>query len=154
MEWALDSDAYVIEDDYDSEFAFGGKPLPALQNLDRFGRVIYVGPFSKTLARTLAPGLRLGYLIVPPHLAEAFSVAAARRDARRHALRAGDVGGFRRRRALRAPRAAHDAQVCRTRRALIEVLEAGLPAQRFRIGVGNVGLHVAVAGSRISMMPR
>lgn len=61
--------AYVIEDDYDSEFQFQGRPVAALQGLDPEGRVLYVGTFSKILQ----PGLRVGYAVVPSALAEPFS---------------------------------------------------------------------------------
>nr|WP_240756349.1 MULTISPECIES: PLP-dependent aminotransferase family protein [Pandoraea] len=61
LEWASRSEAWIIEDDYDSEFRYHGRPLPALKSLDRDGRVIYTGTFSKVLF----PGLRLGYLVVP-----------------------------------------------------------------------------------------
>jgi GntR family transcriptional regulator / MocR family aminotransferase len=71
LAWAVQNDAYVIEDDYDGEYAFGAKPLPALHALDRDERVIYLGTFSKTLA----PGLRLSYMILPDHLVPAFSKA-------------------------------------------------------------------------------
>ncbi len=140
LDWAVDRDAYIIEDDYDSEFAYGAKPLPALQSLDRFGRVIYVGSFSKTLA----PGLRLGYLIVPAHLAEAFRIARL----------VTTLGGTRYVQATLADFVAeghfarHVRRMTRSyaerRRALLQVLEAGLPTPRFRVGFGNVGLHVAV----------
>ena len=65
LAWAKRSNAYILEDDYDSEFTSKTRPLPALQSLDRDERVLYIGSFSKTLA----PAVRLGYLIVPPHLA-------------------------------------------------------------------------------------
>jgi GntR family transcriptional regulator / MocR family aminotransferase len=65
---------WVIEDDYDGEFRLGGTPVPSLQGMDSADRVIYVGTFSKVLF----PALRLGYLIVPPALAESFALAAAR----------------------------------------------------------------------------
>jgi GntR family transcriptional regulator/MocR family aminotransferase len=71
LEWAQQSDAYIVEDDYDSEF--DARPLPALQSLDRDERVIYVG----TLSKTLAPGLRTGYVVVPRHLAQTFRFARA-----------------------------------------------------------------------------
>jgi GntR family transcriptional regulator/MocR family aminotransferase len=64
------ADAWIIEDDYDSEFRYESRPLTCLQGLDEHNRVIYVGTFSKLLF----PGLRLGYLIVPPELVEAASV--------------------------------------------------------------------------------
>jgi len=59
-------DASIIEDDYDSEFQFQGRPVAALQGLDRSGRVLYVGTFSKILQ----PGIRVGYVVVPKALAE------------------------------------------------------------------------------------
>jgi len=61
LSWAASADAWIIEDDYDSEFRYGSRPLPALKSLDKSGRVLYVGSFSKVLF----PGLRLGYLVVP-----------------------------------------------------------------------------------------
>ena len=67
LEWADEHDAAIIEDDYDSEFRFGGRPLEPLVNLDRGARVIYVGSFSKTLL----PTLRLGFIVTPPSLREA-----------------------------------------------------------------------------------
>lgn len=70
--WAAESSAWVLEDDYDSEFRYTGHPLPALKSLDRGGRVLYAGSFSKVLF----PGLRLGYLVVPDELAEAFARAS------------------------------------------------------------------------------
>ncbi len=61
IDWARRNDAFVIEDDYDSEFRFSGPPLTSLQGIDGEGRVIYVGTFSKTLM----PGFRIGYMVVP-----------------------------------------------------------------------------------------
>ncbi|MGQ2968583.1 MAG: MocR-like pyridoxine biosynthesis transcription factor PdxR [Allorhizobium sp.] len=66
IDWAREANAYIIEDDYDSEFRFAGPPLSALQGIDGEGRVIYLGTFSKTLL----PGFRFGYLVVPRHLRE------------------------------------------------------------------------------------
>ncbi|WP_010587967.1 MocR-like pyridoxine biosynthesis transcription factor PdxR [Schlesneria paludicola] len=71
LSWVERSGAWVLEDDYTGEFRYGGRPLPALQGLDRSGRVIYMGTFSKVLF----PSLRLGYFVAPPGLAEAFGVA-------------------------------------------------------------------------------
>ncbi|MGE0454492.1 MAG: PLP-dependent aminotransferase family protein [Vicinamibacteria bacterium] len=64
LKWASSVGAWVIEDDYDSEFRYGAHPIPCLHGLDVEGRVIYVGSFSKTLF----PSLRLGFMIVPPDL--------------------------------------------------------------------------------------
>ncbi|MBL8583830.1 MAG: PLP-dependent aminotransferase family protein [Rhizobiaceae bacterium] len=65
--------AWIIEDDYDGEYRFRGRPVPALRGLDHSDRVIYVGSFGKTLL----PALRIGYLIVPPALAESFEKAVS-----------------------------------------------------------------------------
>lgn len=73
LDWAAARDAWIVEDDYDSEFRYAGPPLAALQGLDGAGRVVYVGSFSKVMF----PALRLGYVVVPPDLVA--SVRAARR---------------------------------------------------------------------------
>lgn len=73
LSWAKERRAWILEDDYDSEYRFAGRPLAALQSLDEAGRVIYIGTFSKVLF----PTLRLGYLVAPPALVEA--LIAARR---------------------------------------------------------------------------
>ncbi len=78
LDWAERRDVWVIEDDYDSEYRYNGRPLEAFQGLDTGGRVIYVGTFSKVLF----PSLRLGYLVVAPDLVESFT--AARELADRH----------------------------------------------------------------------
>jgi GntR family transcriptional regulator/MocR family aminotransferase len=74
LKWAMDSGSWIIEDDYDSEYRFGGRPIASLQGLDRDSRVIYIGTFSKVLF----PALRLGYMVVPKDLVTIF---AAERDA-------------------------------------------------------------------------
>lgn len=71
VEYAQAHGAWVVEDDYDSEFRFGGRPLASLQGMDSQQRVLYMGTFSKTLF----PGLRTGFLVVPPALAEVFATA-------------------------------------------------------------------------------
>ncbi|KWZ38928.1 DNA-binding protein [Burkholderia savannae] len=73
LEYARQHGAWIIEDDYDSEFRYGSRPLASLQGLDTAGQVIYVGSFSKTLF----PGLRVGYLVAPEPLAESFATASA-----------------------------------------------------------------------------
>jgi GntR family transcriptional regulator/MocR family aminotransferase len=71
LTWAARMEAYVLEDDYDSEFRYAGRPVEAMQGLDRRGRVIYVGTFSKVLF----PALRLGYLVLPKPLVQPFTAA-------------------------------------------------------------------------------
>jgi GntR family transcriptional regulator/MocR family aminotransferase len=73
LDWATRCGAWIIEDDYDSEYRYTGRPLAALQGLDKEDRVIYIGTFSKVLF----PSLRLGYLIVPTDLVDIFSAAHA-----------------------------------------------------------------------------
>ncbi len=68
LDWAESARAWIIEDDFDSEFRYDGRPLSALQGLDRTGRVIYAGTFSKVMF----PTLRVGYLVVPAALRDAF----------------------------------------------------------------------------------
>ncbi len=69
LNWAMRNGSWIIEDDYDSEYRFGSRPIAALQGMDADERVIYVGTFSKVLF----PALRVGYLVVPRDLARAFS---------------------------------------------------------------------------------
>ena len=69
--WARSADAWIFEDDYDSEFRYTGRPLGALHGLDPDGTVIYSGTFSKVMF----PSLRLGYLVIPPALLQAFGAA-------------------------------------------------------------------------------
>ncbi len=73
LEWASGSGAFVIEDDYNSEYRYAGHPLACLQGLDQDGRVVYVGTFSKTIF----PSLRLGCIVAPKDLTSAFIAARA-----------------------------------------------------------------------------
>jgi GntR family transcriptional regulator/MocR family aminotransferase len=73
LAWARRHRAWIVEDDYDSEFRYSGRPLQALQGLDPIGCVIYTGTFSKVLF----PSLRLGYMVVPESLVDTFVSARA-----------------------------------------------------------------------------
>lgn len=68
LRWAAETGSWILEDDYDSEFRYDGRPIAALQGLDRAGRVLYLGTYNKVLF----PGLRLAYLIVPGTLVDPF----------------------------------------------------------------------------------
>jgi GntR family transcriptional regulator/MocR family aminotransferase len=134
IDWARGAGAYIIEDDYDSEFRFAGPPLSALQGIDGEGRVIYLGTFSKTLL----PGFRFGYLVVPRHLRE--RVLTIRRltdrfpstlaeDALTEFLRDGHFSAHIKR-ARKRVKAARDALV------------AALRSDRLTVSVPEQGLHL------------
>ncbi|MEC9462660.1 MAG: PLP-dependent aminotransferase family protein [Pseudomonadota bacterium] len=134
IDWAREAGAYIIEDDYDSEFRFAGPPLSALQGIDGSGHVIYLGTFSKTLL----PGFRFGYLVVPRPLSE--RILTIRRltdrfpstlaeDALTEFLRDGHFSAHIKR-ARKRVRAARD--------ALVEALQC----QTLRVTVPEQGLHL------------
>ena len=68
LRWAEDRGGYIIEDDYDSEFRFTGRPIPTLQSIDSGGRVIYMNTFSQTIS----PSMRVGFMVLPPRLLEQY----------------------------------------------------------------------------------
>ena len=68
LDWAQSSGAWIIEDDYDSEYRYDSMPITSLQGLDHYARVIYIGTFSKVLF----PSLRLGYIVIPPDIVDRF----------------------------------------------------------------------------------
>ncbi|MGY0574579.1 MocR-like pyridoxine biosynthesis transcription factor PdxR [Bradyrhizobium sp. RDM12] len=137
LAWARKNDAYVIEDDYDSEYRYDTKPIPPLHALEGSDNVIYLG----TVSKTLSPTLRIGYLVVPPALRSLF--AAAKQIMDRHtplieqeALAAMLESG------------AYDSHVRRVRRRNAERRQALLDAlhrrfgDRVRIEGAAAGLHV------------
>ena len=68
LNWAKETNAFIIEDDYDSELTYENRPIPSLQGLDKFDRVIYVGTFSKSLS----PAMRVSYMVLPKKLMELY----------------------------------------------------------------------------------
>ncbi len=76
IDWAARQGGWIIEDDYDSEFHFAGRPTACVQGLDPHERTIYIGTFTKSLF----PGLRIGYLILPPDLVPPFTIARTQQD--------------------------------------------------------------------------
>jgi len=141
LAWAEQSNAAIIEDDYDSEFRFGGRPLEPLQSIDASGRVIYVGTFSKTML----PTLRLGFLVVPPSLRDALHRAKLVSDWHTASLgqaalaRFMEDGGF-------ARHIRKMTGVYRERRALItETVERDF-AELVELLPSEAGLHVTVLG--------
>ena len=142
LRWAAHCNAYLIEDDYDSEFTANMQPLPPLQCLDREERVVYVGSFSKTLA----PGLRVGYLVAPPHLVDAFSVARAVAglgiSVALQATLADFIADGHYASHIRRMNSVYD----RRREILLHALQPSLHAG-FRLGPALNGLHVALLGT-------
>jgi GntR family transcriptional regulator / MocR family aminotransferase len=78
LAWASRNGAFLIEDDYDSEYRFSGEPAPALQSLDHHSSVIFIGSFSKTMF----PSLRMGYVVLPPALVDYFLAFRSQTDFR------------------------------------------------------------------------
>jgi GntR family transcriptional regulator/MocR family aminotransferase len=76
LEWARRANAWILEDDYDSEFRYEGRPIAAIHGLDRAGRVLYLGTFTKSLF----PSIRVAYLVVPPSFASPFVHARRQLD--------------------------------------------------------------------------
>ena len=155
LAWARRAGAWVLEDDYDSEFRYAGRPLASLQGIDDGGRVIYIGTFSKVLF----PGLRLGYAVVPPELLDAVLSARLLSDWHPAALQEGVVTDFLEeghfaqhlRRMRQHYRGARDALVEALRANLPDTLEVEVPDQgmkliaRLRPGLSDLAVSAAAA---------
>jgi GntR family transcriptional regulator/MocR family aminotransferase len=139
LDWASRVGAFIVEDDYDSEYRYDGPPLQALAGHDREGRVIYVGTFSKILF----PALRLGYLVLPESLVEPVVAAKAIGDtgtATLEQLALADfisMGHFDRH--LRRTNASNAAR----RNALVAAVSKEF-ADRAEVCGANAGLHLLV----------
>ena len=99
LRWAEDTGSTIIEDDYDSEFRYTGRPIPTLQSIDDRGRVIYLNTFSQTIS----PSMRLGFLVLPPRLLEQLPAGAGLLCLYGPCAGAARAGPFHRRGPLRAP---------------------------------------------------
>jgi GntR family transcriptional regulator/MocR family aminotransferase len=139
LSWAEATDAYVLEDDYDSEYRYEGRPVEAVQGLDRHGRVIYVGTFSKVLF----PALRLGYMVLPRPLVQPILAAKWLTDRHTSTLEQEMLTDFIREghfeRHLRRSRTRNAA----LRAALLEALHTHL-GSRISISGANAGIHLLV----------
>lgn len=137
LRWAEASRAWVIEDDYDSEYRYTGPPLASMQSLDRAGCVIYTGTFSKVLF----PALRLGYVVAPPALAEPLARAKAVVDMHSAMLPQAVLADFiAEGHFMRHIRRTRDAYAER-RSALLDAIGSRL-AERLACGPADVGLDL------------
>lgn len=139
LDWARARDAWIVEDDYDSELRYAGHPFPAMQGLDP-RRVVYLGTFSKILF----PSLRLGYAIVPPELVAAFRGARVLMDrhppeADQHVL-AAFIGEGHLDRHIRRVRGVYAA----SRARLIATLDAALPPELAWREPSDQGMHLVL----------
>jgi GntR family transcriptional regulator / MocR family aminotransferase len=134
--WAVEADAHVVEDDYDGDYRYEGRPIASLQGIDVNQRVIYVGNFSKTLF----PALRIAFAIVPESLVGAFVDAKHVADGHTSLLTQGVLAAFIHEghlaRHLRKTRAIYDER----RRAFLD--EAAILADVLDFGPARAGLHV------------
>lgn len=139
LAWARQHDAYVVEDDYDSEYRYDINPVPPLHGLDDGGSVIYLG----TVSKTLSPALRIGYLVVPPELQEVFSAAKQLTDRHSSVTEQEALASL-------IESGAYEAHVRRVRRLNGERRETLLNALRHcfgnRIAIegADAGLHIVV----------
>lgn len=137
LEWAEGEGVYIVEDDYDSEFRYEGRPVEAVQGLDRRGRVIYLGTFSKVMS----PALRVGYLVLPERLAPAFREAKWLADCHTPRLVQRALAAFLAEghfeRHLRRVRTRNAGR----RRALLEALDVHL-GDRIEVAGSNAGVHL------------
>jgi GntR family transcriptional regulator/MocR family aminotransferase len=145
LQFAARHDTLLLEDDYDSEYRYEGAPFPSLQGLDGAGRVIYLGTFSKTVY----PGIRVAFLVVPPGLQRVFADASADfyrdgdqivqqvlADFMREGHYAAHVRTLRREYALR-----RDAMLG----ALVQALPDEFGARRLSVVSGARGVHLTLA---------
>jgi GntR family transcriptional regulator / MocR family aminotransferase len=139
LDWARRNSAVILEDDYDSEYRYSGPPLPAMQGLSPGAPVVYIGTFSKVMF----PGLRIGYLIVPPRLVKSFVRAKWLADRQTPVLEQAVLADFLREghleRHIRRMRRLYG----RRREALVEALQHHFGDRAHVLG-DDAGMHVVV----------
>jgi GntR family transcriptional regulator/MocR family aminotransferase len=139
LRWAEATGAHLLEDDYDAEFRYDARPLEAVQGLDRAGRVLYVGSFSKVLF----PSLRIGYLVVPGALVSAAASLKFLMDCATPTFEQEVLADFLAEghfeRHLRTMRALY----ARRRAVILEALQQGL-GERLEVAGADAGLHLVL----------
>jgi len=139
LAWARAAGAHVLEDDYEHEYRYEGRPIEALQGLDRAGRVLYAG----TLSKVAFPALRLGYLVLPERLLAPFAAAKWLTDRHTPTLQQEALADFIREghfeRHLRRARLGASVR----RAALLEAL-SGCLQDRVEVAGANAGMHLLV----------
>jgi GntR family transcriptional regulator/MocR family aminotransferase len=139
LAWAASRDVYVLEDDYGGEYRYEGRPIEAVQALDRAGRVLYTGTFS----RILFPSLRVGYLVAPPSLARALAQSKWVSDRHTSLLQQAALADFLREghldRAVRRARQRH----ARSRDTLLRAIGRNFGGEAEVLGA-EAGVHVLI----------
>jgi GntR family transcriptional regulator/MocR family aminotransferase len=139
LQWATQCGAFVLEDDYDGEYRHGGAPLPAMKSLDAAGRVIYLG----SLSRVLFPAARLGYLVLPPALRDAFIAAKSLADRGSPAIEQRALADLIATGRFERLLLANARRLNPRRMALLAAIEAHLPEGIEVIGA-DAGMHLSV----------
>jgi GntR family transcriptional regulator/MocR family aminotransferase len=140
LEWARASGAWVVEDDYDSEFRYTSRPLAAMQGLDDAGRVLYVGTFNKVMF----PALRLAYLVLPEPLVEPFRRAKALADGHTPLLSQSALADFMERGHFTAHLRQMRLLYAERREALLDALRRSAGERLQPVGSVEAGMHVTV----------
>ncbi|MFL0798243.1 MAG: PLP-dependent aminotransferase family protein [Cellvibrionaceae bacterium] len=146
LEWANSENAFIIEDDYDSEFRYTGKPLESIQSIDPYGRTLYVGTFSKLVS----PALRIGYVVLPENLIQPFLRVRWAMDVKTPPLQQTALAqwlqeGHHRRHIRRLQKIYHG-----RRNALVQSLNKHFSHDEVTIEGSSTGLHIFVSLKQVA----
>src|SRR6201999_4568423 len=139
LKWAAKSGSWTFEDDYDTEFHAGDRPLPALRSLDLADRVLYVGSFSKTLF----PSLRLGYIVCPAALRDALYKAKLLDDLGSPSVEQAALATFIQSRQYEQHLRKSVKELINRRRTVVDALQ-DLAGSHLEIGLHDAGMHLVV----------
>jgi GntR family transcriptional regulator / MocR family aminotransferase len=139
LKWAAKTGSWIFEDDYDTEFHAGDRPLPALRSLDLADRVLYVGSFSKTLF----PSLRLGYIVCPAALRDALYKAKLLEDLGSPSVEQAALATFIQSRQYEKHLRKSVKELINRRKAVVEALQK-LAGDQIEIGPHQAGMHFAI----------